>query len=198
MVRTRQEVLAEFRTGEILRAASRVFAEKGFDGATVEDVAHAAGVAKGTVYLYFASKQDVYQAAFARNIADLKERTLAAIAAAPTVPLALLAFIDTRLAYFEEHRAFFAVYLAESGRTGLLRGLIEAARLEEIGQLTELLQRAMDDGVVRVTGARAAAFAVLDLAHSVGIQRMRGWTDATADDATALVFDLIWKGLAAP
>lgn len=43
----------------ILDAARRVVAEHGYTRATVEDIAHAAGVAKGTVYLYFKDKPDI-------------------------------------------------------------------------------------------------------------------------------------------
>jgi TetR/AcrR family fatty acid metabolism transcriptional regulator len=45
---------------KIISAAVKIFAQKGFFEATVEDIAHAAGVAKGTVYLYFKDKPSLY------------------------------------------------------------------------------------------------------------------------------------------
>ena len=50
------------RPGELLEAALDVFAERGFAGARLEDIAQRAGVTKGTVYLYFASKEDLFEA----------------------------------------------------------------------------------------------------------------------------------------
>ena len=50
----------------ILRAATRVFAEKGFFNAKVADIAKAAGVADGTVYLYFKNKDDLLHSLFDR------------------------------------------------------------------------------------------------------------------------------------
>ncbi len=50
------------RPQEILDAALASFAEKGFNAARVEDIAARAGVSKGTVYLYFDSKQDMFRA----------------------------------------------------------------------------------------------------------------------------------------
>lgn len=47
---------------EILRAAAEVFTEKGFASARIEDVAQRAGIAKGTVYLHFASKEALFKA----------------------------------------------------------------------------------------------------------------------------------------
>ncbi len=50
------------RPQEILDAALTVFADKGFSAARVEDIAERAGVSKGTVYLYYDSKQDMFRA----------------------------------------------------------------------------------------------------------------------------------------
>jgi AcrR family transcriptional regulator len=49
------------RPAEILEAALQVFAEKGFAGARMDDIAHRAGVTKGTIYLYFESKEAVFK-----------------------------------------------------------------------------------------------------------------------------------------
>ena len=49
------------RPAEILEAALKVFAEKGFAGARMEDIARRAGVTKGTIYLYFENKEAVFK-----------------------------------------------------------------------------------------------------------------------------------------
>src|SRR5262245_13245869 len=54
----------------ILRAAIDVFAERGFFNAQVADVARAAGIAAGTVYLYFRSKDDLLVSVFERTMKD--------------------------------------------------------------------------------------------------------------------------------
>jgi TetR/AcrR family transcriptional regulator, fatty acid metabolism regulator protein len=54
----------------ILRAATKVFAERGFFNAQVADVARAAGVAAGTVYLYFRSKDDLLVSIFERTMRE--------------------------------------------------------------------------------------------------------------------------------
>jgi TetR/AcrR family fatty acid metabolism transcriptional regulator len=54
-----QELLIAARRNQILDAATRVFAEKGFHRATIKDIARVAGIADGTIYTYFASKTDV-------------------------------------------------------------------------------------------------------------------------------------------
>src|ERR687889_2749328 len=54
----------------ILRAATRVFASNGYFNSKVADIASAAGVADGTVYLYFKSKEEILHSIFDRSVAD--------------------------------------------------------------------------------------------------------------------------------
>jgi len=55
----------------ILRAATRVFARNGYFNSKVADIARAADVADGTVYLYFKSKEEILHSIFDQNIADV-------------------------------------------------------------------------------------------------------------------------------
>lgn len=54
-----QKLIITARRKQILDAATRVFAEKGFHRATIKDIARTAGIADGTIYTYFASKTEV-------------------------------------------------------------------------------------------------------------------------------------------
>lgn len=59
----------EARPQEILDAALAVFAEKGFSAARMEDISHRAGVTKGTIYLYFESKEALFKALVRESLA---------------------------------------------------------------------------------------------------------------------------------
>lgn len=56
------------RPGELLAAALDLFVEKGFAASTAEEVARRAGVSKGTLFLYFASKEELFKAVVRENI----------------------------------------------------------------------------------------------------------------------------------
>ena len=60
----------EARPQEILDAALAVFAEKGFAAAKLEEIAKRAGVSKGTIYLYFESKEAVFKALIQERLAS--------------------------------------------------------------------------------------------------------------------------------
>jgi len=59
---TKKEMVTTFRTREILAAARRVMEDHGLEAVTMEEIALAAGVAKGTIYLYFSGKDELIQA----------------------------------------------------------------------------------------------------------------------------------------
>jgi len=60
------------RTESILEGAKRAFAEKGFDGASMQDIARAAGMSAGNFYRYFPSKNAIVEALIARDLASAK------------------------------------------------------------------------------------------------------------------------------
>jgi AcrR family transcriptional regulator len=65
----KRERRKEARPGELLDAALDLFVEKGFSAARVDEVAARAGVSKGTLFLYFQSKEDLFKAVVRENIA---------------------------------------------------------------------------------------------------------------------------------
>jgi TetR/AcrR family transcriptional regulator len=67
-VRAKRERRKEARPGELLAAALDLFLEKGFAATRVEEVAQRAGVSKGTLFLYFSSKEELFKAVVRENI----------------------------------------------------------------------------------------------------------------------------------
>ena len=65
----RRERRKQARPGELLAAALEIFVDKGFAATRVEDVAARAGVSKGTLFLYFSSKEELFKAVVHENLA---------------------------------------------------------------------------------------------------------------------------------
>jgi AcrR family transcriptional regulator len=71
----RWERRKDSRPSELLEAALEIFVERGFAAARLEDVASKAGVSKGTLYLYYANKEELFKAVVRRSIAPLIAET---------------------------------------------------------------------------------------------------------------------------
>lgn len=67
-VRAKRERRKEARPGELLAAALALFVEKGYAATRVEEVAQRAGVSKGTLFLYFSSKEELFKAVVRENL----------------------------------------------------------------------------------------------------------------------------------
>jgi AcrR family transcriptional regulator len=70
----RRNQMAEARRGAILQAAREEFVAKGFAAARVEDIARRAGVAKGTIYLHFPDKEQLFGEVVSAQLAPIAER----------------------------------------------------------------------------------------------------------------------------
>src|SRR6266566_9705597 len=82
--RSLKEKQRKEREALILQAAEEVLMEKGYHETSIDEIAARVGIAKGTVYLHFPSKEDLVIALFARNMQTLLEGVDGIIASQPT------------------------------------------------------------------------------------------------------------------
>ncbi len=97
----------------ILGSAIEVFAEKGFHRSRVSDIARRAGVADGTIYLYFKSKDDILITIFEEKMEQLISEARKTVAAQDRPVDKLRAFAAYHMGQVEENRALSAVFQVE-------------------------------------------------------------------------------------
>lgn len=150
------------RRAELVAAAERVFTERGVANATVSDIVEAAGVAQGTFYLYFESKDDVLVAVAEAVVGEIIEVAESALDTEASAVDQLRAFIGA-LGGFEEDPA--AVELAEllhRPENRLLHDRLEERMVPRLVPLMEaIVVRGRAEGSFDVTDPRAAAWFVL-------------------------------------
>lgn len=142
------------KSDRILEAAIRVFAEKGFKAAALEQVARQAGTAKGTLYLYFRDKQELYFKAVLRVFDDVRAH-IAACAARETGPVdKLRAIARGQLEYFALHREAMRLVtgILATSVAGLRKRLFSALQEQRrigLQALTAIMEDGQRQGVVR-------------------------------------------------
>ena len=132
------------RPTEIVQAAMAVFAERGFAGAKLDEIAARAGVSKGALYLYFETKEDLFRAVVRQAIAP-NVAVLQAMAAAHPGPLADL------LRGAVQH-------IAGIVETTPLGGVVKMV-IGEAGNFPELARVWHDELIAQALGAMSAAIA---------------------------------------
>jgi len=100
----------------ILEAAVAVFAERGFFQSTIAQIAKAAGVADGTIYLYFKSKDDILVQFYRFKTRQIFERFRAAVSRPAGAEEKLHCLIRAHLEAFQQDRNMAIVYQAETHR----------------------------------------------------------------------------------
>ncbi len=97
----------------ILRAAAKVFAQAGYFNAKVADVARAAGVADGTVYLYFKNKDDLLSSIFNTTMEEFLSRARSELAQVLDPRERLRRFAHLHLTLLEQERDMAVVFQVE-------------------------------------------------------------------------------------
>jgi AcrR family transcriptional regulator len=109
-IQERKEREKEARREEILDAAYKVFVARGLAGSTVDDIANEAELSKGTIYLYFRSKEDLYLAVTNRGL-DIMLGMFEASAAKGGDPVqGIWNLSDGYNAFYEHHREYFRMF----------------------------------------------------------------------------------------
>jgi AcrR family transcriptional regulator len=126
MPRTKEQfhAMQEESRAEIVQAALELFAEKGFDGASVSAIAKRAGISQGLMYNYFAGKDELLLAIFEKGWADVQESFRVAAEAGRERP-SLFDFIENACRLTLKHQDFWRLL-------GSLR--TQPAAIERLGE----------------------------------------------------------------
>jgi TetR/AcrR family fatty acid metabolism transcriptional regulator len=188
---------ADKRTA-ILRAATRVFARNGYFNSKVADIARAADVADGTVYLYFKSKEEILHSIFDQNMAEAiaAGRKLIDRVRDPREKLRRIALLHLeRLGADRELAVVFQVELR--GSTKFMEEFSAAGFGEYLGLLGQIFEQGQRAGVFRKElNAKVAAkilFGALDEMATNWIISKRSYKLAPAAD---VVMDIFLNGVA--
>ena len=168
---TKKEIVTAFRTREILAAARSLLEQRGPEAMTMEEIAAAAGVAKGTLYLYFQSKDDLILALITRAGENIIRDVEASLKAPGTPPERLIRMVTVLLEYLNRERLLFPIYARElsrgeeESREGFRRSYLD---LEE--QFVTLVTRLFAEGIAADYDAkgRLAGIEILDALKRFG------------------------------
>src|SRR4030042_408352 len=144
----------------IARTALRLFVEKGIDGATIRDIAAAAGIAEGTLYRHYPGKDALAWDLFSRNYTAFALELQRLQAGQATLQAKLEAMVRQFCAFFDHDPVLFSyLLLAQHGQ--LQKVTPEMATPVEV--VREVLAAGMDRGEIPAGDPNVAAAMVLGL-----------------------------------
>lgn len=155
----RKEKEKEVRRNDIIDASEKVFFSKGYDAATIDDIAREAEFSKRTIYVYFNSKEQLYFEVMVRGYKKLIQMMEASIdeASVPSALDQLRQFAGTLYKFSREYPNYFkAIMEYENGDRDFANGVPDPSREEcyllgekMFAYLTSALKNGIEQGVVR-------------------------------------------------
>jgi len=190
------------RRDEIMAAAKEVFARKGFHETTIADIAKEAGLAYGSVYWYFDSKDELFHALMAVEESALRNHVAAALAAlgVPAENVGqeapLRAAVEATLEYFESDKATVKLLLRDRYALGErfekhLGGIYERF----IDDIESFIVAAQERGEVVAAPPRMVAYTLAALVGQLAHRRLSTDDDVTAAQVADFVVALVLDGL---
>ena len=197
---TKRELVTAFRTKEILAAAQRVMELRGVEAATMDEIAAAARVAKGTIYLYFKGREDLVQAIMSQ-VCETLLRDLAAIVESSGSPTEKLgAIVALLLKHLERERVWFPIYArdllrGDRGEKGRPRPHILDLEEKFMALLTRFFAEGSDTGTFIQADPRLLAFLLRGLVRAVGYYQMLAKQEDIVPKTLPVLLALISSGL---
>lgn len=119
------------RRAEIVRAAEKLFGEKGFHGATMVDLAKISEFSVGTLYNFFKTKEEVYYTLLIEKLDLFHSRLDAEVDQHPPGLAQILALIGASVKFFQENQDFFRIFIQERSTVELSVGAAAGKELRK-------------------------------------------------------------------
>ena len=197
-MKSKEEVVQEFRVQSIQDAAMRVISRKGMDAATMQDIAEEAGIAKGTIYLYFRDRDELVEKTFETAVTQLLAKVEAALAPDAPIEVKIRAAIQAKFAFFRENREFFRLYMSlrlPEGSATKRRHKCEPQYRAAVARFAAILAEAMDRGEIRRLDPYRLALFIIEGSNAIVVERVMEETSPSEEADVALVTDVILGGI---
>lgn len=179
----------------IFEAAINIFSNCGYNGATMDDIALRAGVAKGTLYYHFKSKEDIFNFTISEgmNVINEEIEALIFVEQNPIEKLKALCKIELNLVY--KNRDFFKVVMSQLwGKESRQQELREAMH-KYIKYFEKFIEPAMADGFIKKAEPSFIAYNIFGTLCSSAVYELINKNETSIEDTTTELMDYIIKGI---
>jgi len=183
----------------IREAAEKLFAKRGFYPTTMDDIAREAKLAKGTIYLYFDNKEDLFFSAIENKLDALLARIREAVKEPLSPSQRIKLTIGIHLKFLEENRDCFKIMQSfpEQLKEKLerkLKGRVIERQSQYIKIIDRLIQEAIRKGEVRSLDSRKLAVVLMGIAHSLTVYWISKKEKGSLSEDESLAWEIFWEG----
>ena len=171
---------------KIVDAALATFSKNGYDRTRMDDIAETANVSKGTLYLYFKNKEELFYAISERNIRELKEQLSTLLTKSEDLISSAENFYEnfrSNTSSTNMEKVFFEI-IAESSRNLKLQRMLYEQRIKMLDVVTIYLDLQQEKGLIRKdSNTKAIASGLISLYNGLSLCKVLG-TNETLNKQT--------------
>lgn len=199
--KSKEEVVQEFRIQSIQDAAMRVIARKGMNAATMQEIAAEAGVAKGTIYLYFRDRDELVEKTFERAITELSARIEKASLSDKPIEEKVRDMIGAKISFFSENREFFRLYMAlrlpegNAAQQRRHKRICEPQYRKNLDRFADFLKKAMDNGEIRSVDPHRLALFLVEGTNAIVVDRVMSEAPPPEEKDLAFMVNMVFDGI---
>ena len=146
----------------IVDVAQRLFAKYGFKKTTIDEIAHSAHIAKGSIYYYFDSKEDIFRAVLDKENRLWSQKVREVINRASTPQEKLRAYLVTRMKYLSKLTNFYSALREEYlEHYAFIENIRKKYFREEIEIVKAILEEGVKKGIFKVEELGLTAFVIV-------------------------------------
>jgi TetR/AcrR family fatty acid metabolism transcriptional regulator len=179
----------------ILDASLTVFAARGFHEATMDEIASASGVAKGTLYRYFASKEDLLEQLLSEAGSKIMERFGGVFSGSDNVLDHIQKFIEDWVGFIEENHALYQLIQAEGT---LMRGgevtVFYEVLVSNLPMVKETVVSLDEDGLLKNTSFHTVVYGIFGFIDGIAQKWFRSGRDYSLRDEIPTILEVLFNG----
>jgi AcrR family transcriptional regulator len=180
----------------LMSAAVKVLSREGVSGLTMDDVAMEAGVAKGTLYVYFKNKQDLLKELVETAIAPMVDELTSILESNASPKDRLISMTQRHLSYFDEHRDFFRIFVHDRMTSIQRMKRYRNNRYQTfVNAIAEVLQTGVEQGEFRSFDVNKVASMWTESNIAMIHLRLLSENPEPSENDAALICEVLLRGI---
>ncbi len=199
-VASRKERERQAKKKDILKASRQVFAQKGLHAATLDEIAEKAEFAKGTLYCYFKSKEDLFVSMLEEEFINFSESVKEVLAQDLPPDQTVSCLVASMLRQFDENSDLLRILNQERSTLTILNNKNTETRFlhhfrKMINMIAKHIERGIELGQFQVLDSRRTAIAIFNLCHGAALSSFINGRPINNTDDLTLITNLLLDGI---
>jgi AcrR family transcriptional regulator len=181
---------------QIVLTASNIFSKYGFRKATMDEIAQSMGKGKSSIYYYFASKEEIYEAVIEREAELLRREVIKSISNSGDPKEKLKNYVMTRMKTFRRVSNFYdAIRTEVVGHLDFIDKIRKKYDREEIHLLQDILEEGVAKNIFRIENVELTAIAVVTALKGLEIPLFWSGKRKNAEEQTEELLNVLFYGI---